>query len=237
MANNFNNIQSQQNMGMQNVSAVDQLFNVQRGGTPISNLKKMPEMQIKQQQISQHNNQYKYDPQIQPQMQPQQQIQQQMQQQQMQQQQMQQQQMQQQQMQQQQMQQQQQQQTPRKQPSETGSQNKGVKLISRLVKDINSSIKEYNNDDNVTTDNTTENENEPENDNSTIPTLFISMFKEAILIILIYVILSQGFIKRTLGLYITQINPVDGSIPFIGYIIYGTLLAILFIIAKQLLPQ
>jgi hypothetical protein len=60
--------------------------------------------------------------------------------------------------------------------------------------------------------------------------------KELLLIITIYFILSLGFVKKTVGEYISVINPNEsGKYPFIGVLIYGFLLAVLFIAFKKVL--
>ncbi len=60
--------------------------------------------------------------------------------------------------------------------------------------------------------------------------------KELLLIMGIYFILSLGFVKRTVGEYISYINPNEsGKYPFIGILIYGFLLAVLFIAFKKIL--
>ncbi len=60
--------------------------------------------------------------------------------------------------------------------------------------------------------------------------------KELLLIIAIYSILSLGFVKKTVGGYITYINPTEtGKYSFIGILIYGFLLAILFIALKKMI--
>ena len=60
--------------------------------------------------------------------------------------------------------------------------------------------------------------------------------KEPLLIIIIYVIFSQSFVRKTIGQYITQINPNEsGSVSIVGYIIYGAILALVFMVFKKLL--
>ena len=54
-----------------------------------------------------------------------------------------------------------------------------------------------------------------------------------LLLVIIYVILSQGFIKRAIGQYIPQILPSgDQTVSVIGQTIYGCILAVLFGISK-----
>ena len=50
----------------------------------------------------------------------------------------------------------------------------------------------------------------------------------------IYFIFSLGFVKKTIGSYIKYINPdVDGNVSFIGIIIYGLILGIIFILTRN----
>lgn len=65
----------------------------------------------------------------------------------------------------------------------------------------------------------------------------VPMFlREPIIIVLIYVVLSLDIVKKTLSSYIPQIKPsADGSILFVGIIIYAMILAISYSVAKRLL--
>ena len=119
--------------------------------------------------------------------------------------------------------------------------------IQYLVKDINKSLDNYgisktqttedsNNDNNIETDNDKMNDklNDKMNDKKSyyIP----DILKEPLLIIVIYIILSQDFVKKSIGEYISYINPTpDGSVSLIGYLIYGTILASLFVILKKII--
>lgn len=62
--------------------------------------------------------------------------------------------------------------------------------------------------------------------------------KEMILLITIYFILSIGFVKNTIGNYIryVNINP-DGSVSFIGILIYGLIIAGLFILSRTMISK
>ena len=54
--------------------------------------------------------------------------------------------------------------------------------------------------------------------------------KEIVLLVTIYILLSQGFVRKSIANYIPQLNPnSDGIIPFSGYVIYGSILALLFV--------
>ena len=60
--------------------------------------------------------------------------------------------------------------------------------------------------------------------------------KELLLLVLIYFILSMGFIKKSVGGYISYINPDEtGKYSYVGVIIYGFLLAILFIAIRKII--
>ncbi len=60
--------------------------------------------------------------------------------------------------------------------------------------------------------------------------------KELLLLVLIYCILSMGFIKKSVGGYISYINPDEtGKYSYVGVIIYGILLAILFISFRKII--
>ncbi len=59
--------------------------------------------------------------------------------------------------------------------------------------------------------------------------------KELLLITFIYCILSTGFAKKTIGNYISYVNPNEtGKYSFVGIILYGFILAISYIIIKKI---
>ena len=115
---------------------------------------------------------------------------------------------------------------------ETNSQPNYDPDIEDLVKSIN---------ENFPTENFTQLETEevqkPETikwyDNlSRIP----SWIKEILLLVLIFIILSLPWVKDFIGKYINQINvDEEGKVPFSGVVIYGLILAIVYIIFKKLL--
>lgn len=60
------------------------------------------------------------------------------------------------------------------------------------------------------------------------------ILREPIIILLLFIVLSQPAIKDTLGKYITQINPgPDCTVSFVGILIYGVILAALFALTKK----
>jgi len=65
---------------------------------------------------------------------------------------------------------------------------------------------------------------------SSIPALF----REPIVILLLYILLSQAAVKDTIGTYIKQINPdIEGKVSFAGVLIYGVIFAALFALIKK----
>lgn len=65
-----------------------------------------------------------------------------------------------------------------------------------------------------------------------IPTLYV----DAIIIVVLFVLLSQPFIRNTIGTYINQINVKDdGTVSFAGILIYGIILASLYSLTKKFL--
>ena len=60
------------------------------------------------------------------------------------------------------------------------------------------------------------------------------IIREPLLLLIIYIILSQPIIKETLGQYIQQLNPdMEGKVSFTGVLIYGVILATLYAVAKR----
>ncbi len=60
--------------------------------------------------------------------------------------------------------------------------------------------------------------------------------KELLLLVFLYCFMSLGFVKKTVGGYITYLNPNEtGKYQYLGILIYGFLLAILFISLKKVL--
>lgn len=106
--------------------------------------------------------------------------------------------------------------------------------ITHLVSDINKSLDNYSpsNQDIPPNDDPVE---EEANENYSRSTYLPDWLKEPLLILIIYVLLSQNFVKTFTGKHIKYINPGDdGTVPFLGVVIYGTILAVLYIILKRL---
>lgn len=62
--------------------------------------------------------------------------------------------------------------------------------------------------------------------------------KEILLIVIIYLILSIGYVKDSFGSYIKYINKDEtGSVPFVGLIIYGIILAVLFVLIRSFIVK
>jgi len=60
------------------------------------------------------------------------------------------------------------------------------------------------------------------------------IIREPLLLLIIYIILSQPIVRETLGQYIQQLNPdMEGKVSFTGVLIYGIILATLYTVAKR----
>lgn len=110
-------------------------------------------------------------------------------------------------------------------------------IITNLVSDINrdlenfvpSKLHETEESDGTDTEKETINENSY---SKYIP----QIIKEPILLLAIYLLMSQNFVRNLLATYITYLNPRDdGSIPFLGIFIYGAILVIIYTIFKKIL--
>ncbi|MCJ7636863.1 MAG: hypothetical protein MUO21_05185 [Nitrososphaeraceae archaeon] len=95
--------------------------------------------------------------------------------------------------------------------------------IDELTKDINDNMQ----------DDTFASVSETEEDKSS----YIPFgWKEPLLLLLVYLFLSQSLIRQFAGKYIPQLNPgEDGTVGFVGVLIYGILLVTVYFIVKKLL--
>lgn len=99
--------------------------------------------------------------------------------------------------------------------------------MEELAKDINDTLPLVDGPMNEYFDEKPLNENNPFS-------LFPSWVREPILVLIIFVILSQPIVRDNIGKYIKAINPGEsGSVSFVGVVIYGIILATLFGIAKS----
>jgi hypothetical protein len=121
-----------------------------------------------------------------------------------------------------------------------GNKTKNEKSIRHLVNDLNSSLNKGGDasiKNNTTNDTETSSSDDSDSDNNEGQSVFSSIFgfvKEALLLVVIYAILSQAFVRRTIGTYIPQIIPVgDQPVTIVGHLIYGSILAIIFCVIKR----
>jgi len=108
--------------------------------------------------------------------------------------------------------------------------------IRHLVNDLNRSLGDYAPSDaqNTDTEETVDTDEEPKQNKKSDFSLFC-LVKDQIIIILLYILISQNFVKNGLGTYIPQILPKqDCSTSFVGTIICGVLLALLYTLAKKI---
>lgn len=65
---------------------------------------------------------------------------------------------------------------------------------------------------------------------------YLKTFLEFILLLTLFVIMSQPFVIKMMSSYIQQLNPSDDDqVPFSGILIYGLLLSLLFFASRNLL--
>jgi hypothetical protein len=111
--------------------------------------------------------------------------------------------------------------------------------IKNLVRDINKDLDDFvpsrtrDTEDNDTTDGEQE---EPIKSKKSYKDYIPNIIKEPILLLAVYLLLSQDFIKRAVANHITYLNPAsDGSVSFIGIFIYGVILVVLHTFFKKIL--
>jgi hypothetical protein len=112
--------------------------------------------------------------------------------------------------------------------------NEERKKIKVLVKDINKSLDSYS----PSRSNLSDSEDESVSDDGDVKKENINLvrLKESIILICIYIFISQHFINRTIGKYISYINPrEDGSVSIVGYLIYGVFISMLFMFFRKVL--
>ena len=69
-----------------------------------------------------------------------------------------------------------------------------------------------------------------------LPFKIPEFIRDPLLIWIIFILLSQNFIKQLIGKYVKQINPnEEGVVSFMGVVIYGLIFAVLFGVLKFLL--
>lgn len=98
--------------------------------------------------------------------------------------------------------------------------------IEELAKDLNDNLPEQN----VINENTEESK-EKFKISSYIP----EGLKDPLLILILFILLSQPVVRETIGSYVKQINPdMEGKVSLTGIVIYGIILAALYYIIKKL---
>lgn len=109
--------------------------------------------------------------------------------------------------------------------------------ISKLVTDINKSLDDYSEPDSskmeTKNDIDTEIDINTDEQNEKWLSKIPNWVKEIVLFVILYFILSMGFVKKSIGTYIKYIIPNDeGNVSFIGIIIYGIILIVSFMLIK-----
>lgn len=64
------------------------------------------------------------------------------------------------------------------------------------------------------------------------------ILREPLLILLIYIVMSQSVVRESLGKYFNQLNPdSEGKISFWGILIYGIIIAVIYAILKKFILE
>lgn len=120
------------------------------------------------------------------------------------------------------------------QENEAASQN-----IRHLVKDLNRSLDGYGPSKksmSLTEESDTEDEPLVKKKSSSFGSYIPMILKEPMLLLVIYIVMSQSFVKKAISTYIPQLeNNLDGNKTFLGIVMYGTILALLFVLFKKIL--
>ena len=89
----------------------------------------------------------------------------------------------------------------------------------------------------------TEEETEEDEDDQSDPLIKIGsssnamLFIEPILLLTIYVVMSQPFVISFASNYIDQLNPEDDVIPMSGIVLYGLILVIMFLVMRRVVES
>lgn len=99
--------------------------------------------------------------------------------------------------------------------------------IEELAKDLNENLPEQ-----IIMNDNAEESKEKFNITSYIP----EGLKDPLIILVLFVLLSQPVVRETIGTYIKQINPdMEGKVSLTGIIIYGIILVVLYYLVKRFL--
>lgn len=120
-----------------------------------------------------------------------------------------------------------------------------INKIKYLVKDINKHLDDYGPSKSHFSDDSIEDSdieitdeynyyNEQSHDNKYNMSSFNNSIKECIIILLLYVLLSQNFIKKLIITSFPQITDEQNNLNYIGHITYGTILALFFATFKNI---
>lgn len=115
------------------------------------------------------------------------------------------------------------------QPNKKDTKNEGLQDfdIDELTRDINDNIP----DDTFMSISESE-EEEKSNNSFGIP----FGWKEPLLLLAVYLLMSQAAVRHVSSTYIKQLNPgPDGTVGFIGVLIYGIILVTIYFVLKKLL--
>ena len=129
------------------------------------------------------------------------------------------------------------------------SHKKSKNEIKYLVNDLNKSLDDYepskpHNTEDSDMEFDSDRDSDKENDTANTKKIkkmepeinsIFDITKECMLIIFLYVLISQNFVKKGFVSMIPQIQPnIDGDTPITGYFVYGTVLALMIVFFRRL---
>ena len=109
----------------------------------------------------------------------------------------------------------------------------GKNKIKDLALDINKDLEEKENINNNTEESIL---SDTENNKSNNEKYIKHFLYEPLLLLIIYLIFSQDFVRKFIANYISYLNPKsDGTISIIGVIIYGIILVTIYTLSKKII--
>lgn len=127
--------------------------------------------------------------------------------------------------------------------------NEEINKIRHLVKDINKHLDDYGPSKSQFSDETIDENSDSDKEDSATETEYVKKsykkktssdiigqsIKECVLLMVIYVLVSQDFIKKSVVTMIPHVLDEANNTTYIGHVTYGTMLAILFVFFKKIL--
>lgn len=118
--------------------------------------------------------------------------------------------------------------------------NQSSKNMEDFAHNIGSSMEDFTDEKiNETTEEVIPSKNDSDSIEENIHISKIPLsFREPLIFLMVYILLSLPVVKKFIGEYIKQVNPLsDGNVPVSGIIIYGIIMVCLFMIIRKFLVK